>query len=90
MEFLDSDQEKAERQLECFEYLAEQGDAHFDSRNYGKAASYYENAARSLRELDRMQEEKRLYDEAWFLLKQIKAEQQQKQLLYKLQVNIYE
>ncbi|MGJ9460321.1 hypothetical protein [Oceanobacillus sp. CF4.6] len=75
-DFLLADKERAEKEIDCFECCTEQADSNFEIGNYAVAAAYYENATRSLKELARMQEEKKLYDKAWFLLKQIEGQQQ--------------
>src|SRR5690606_42038266 len=58
--------------------------------DFDKAAAYHENIARSLKELGRMKKVKEKHDRDWLKYKQIEADRQQKELLYKVPVNIYE
>ena len=84
MNFLNHDQEQAQKEMNCFDYCTERADVNFDIGNYAVAAAYYENATRSLKALDRMQSEKEQYDKAAFILGQIKADHHQVELLIKL------
>lgn len=90
--FLPEHQEQADKEQQCYDYLLVEGIALYMESDFEKAAAYHENIARSLRELGRMKKEKEklLNDRAWFLLKQMDSDRQQKELLYKIQVNIYE
>ncbi|MDC3414302.1 hypothetical protein [Terrihalobacillus insolitus] len=58
-EFLQTDQNRAQKELDCYEYCMDNTDRLFESSDYRGAAAYLENAARSLRELARMQDDKR-------------------------------
>jgi hypothetical protein len=88
--FLDKDQVSAKKELDCYEYLLNEGLASFIEADFEKAAAYHENIVRTLKELARMKKEKEELNRAWLLFKQIDGERQQKELLYSLQVYIYE
>ncbi|GGB61356.1 hypothetical protein GCM10011409_43260 [Lentibacillus populi] len=84
MLFLKQDKERSEKELDCYGYCLDQGIVHFLNTEFGKAAAYHENIARSLWELQRMKNSKEMDDQAWMMLKQIEAQQQQEELLNKL------
>jgi hypothetical protein len=88
--FMPEHQDKADNELDCYGYLLINSIELFAHADFERAAAYHENIARTLKELARMKKEKQLHDEAWFLLKQIEAEQEKRELIYSLKVNIYE
>ena len=49
-----TNEEKAVKELHCYMYCLYESLENFKNKNYGHAAVYLENAARSLRELERM------------------------------------
>lgn len=67
-EFLEEDREMAEKEINCFLYLSDQVDKAFNKGQYAKALAFYNNAMRSLKELDRMKRIKQEYDEEKFLV----------------------
>ncbi|WP_026908922.1 hypothetical protein [Paucisalibacillus globulus] len=88
--FLPEHQDKADKELDCYGYLLINSIGLFSHADFEKAAAYHENIARSLKELGRMKEVKEKHDRDWLKYKQIEGEQQQKKLLFHMQVNIYE
>lgn len=88
--FLKSDQEKANKELDCYGYLLNKGIELFMQADFDKAAVYHENIARTLKELGRMKNKRETHDRAWFLLKQIEAEQIRRELIHLLKVNRYD
>ena len=88
--FLEIEQEKANKEIDCYGYLLKKAIELMAKGEFGKAAIYHQNITRSLEELDRMKRNKQTSEEVNLLLKQIQSDQQQKQLLFKMAVNIYE
>lgn len=82
--FLEADQEKAKKELDCYGYLLNNAIENLLNGEFSKAAIYHENIAHSLRELERMKNTKKMHDEACLLLKQIEGRRQQDELLEKL------
>lgn len=62
--FIEKHQEQANQELDCYAYLMKKSIDHFILSEFGKAAAYHENIARSLRELQRLRNEKQTYDQA--------------------------
>ena len=52
------DVKAAIKEIECYGYCLSEAARHFEEENYKFAALYLENAARSLKELERLKEEK--------------------------------
>ena len=52
------DVKAAMKEIDCYGYCLSEASRHFDEENYTFAAIYLENAARSLKELERLKEEK--------------------------------
>lgn len=77
--FLQADQDRAKKELDCFDYLMMNAIEHIAKGDFGKAAVFHENIARSLHELQALKNSKIMDD-------QIKEHQQ----LNKMPVNIYE
>lgn len=75
MNFMKGDYTRAQREMDCYNYCIDQSERHMQEDDYSKAAIYLENAARSARELEQMQESKRKLDE-WVRIERIRAEQQ--------------
>lgn len=101
--FLKSDQDRASKELDCFDYLMMNAIEHIAKGEFGKAATYHENMARTLHELqtlknsklmdDQIEEQKQLEEEQQQRVKMMidRIEEQKAQAnLYKLPVNIYE
>lgn len=82
--FLKSDQESANRELDCYGYCMSVAIEHFMNGDFEKAALYHENIIRSLHELQKMKNDKMAYDKAALIWEQIRADQYQKELLVKL------
>lgn len=49
-----TNEEKAVREIKCYGYCLRQACTYFENNNYLEASFYLENAARSLRELDKL------------------------------------
>ncbi|WP_096269473.1 hypothetical protein [Paucisalibacillus globulus] len=88
--FLQEHQDKADKEQDCYGYLLLESIGLYMQADFDKAAAYHENIARSLKELGRMKKVKEKHDRDWLKYKQIEADRQQKELLYKVPVNIYE
>ena len=71
--YLPQHMDKAKQHAKVFEDSMIMATLHGYKNNYGKVANYLETAARSLRELERMEKEKEQYDLAIQLLRRIKA-----------------
>ena len=69
--FLKSDQDKAKRELDCYGYLQKQAIELLAAGEFGMAARYHENIARSLDELQHMKNSKQAVDEAKSLLREV-------------------
>lgn len=78
---LADDEERADRELKCFNYCVKQAETACQKEDLRTAAGYYDNAVRSLRALDSMQDAKRKIDQAHFILNQIKGQRQIDELL---------
>lgn len=78
--FLPKDLVKAGKELDCYGYCLNQSIEHFLNADFGRAAAFHENITRSLRELQRMHEDKRVDDQARYILSQIEARQHQEGL----------
>jgi len=75
--FLPKDIVMAGKELDCYGYCLNKSVEHFLNADFGRAAAYHENIARSLMELQRMKEDKRVDDQARYILSQIEARQHQ-------------
>ncbi|WAA10816.1 hypothetical protein [Fervidibacillus albus] len=75
--FLESDQERASREIDCYGYLLVHALGAVAKTEFSKAAIYHENIVRSLRELQHLKNEKRFYEFAADLLKRIEERQQE-------------
>ncbi|MDY0396812.1 hypothetical protein ACFSMW_14795 [Virgibacillus halophilus] len=75
--FLASDQEKADREMDCYGYCLKIAIEHYMRGDFAKAAAYHENIIRSLRELENMVRWKQMHVEAMELLNQMEIKQQQ-------------
>lgn len=82
--FLKKDQERAQRELDCYAYCLNLSLENFLNNKFEKAASYHENVARSLRAIKDMKEDKLATDQAALILGQIKEREQQDELLNRL------
>lgn len=69
--FLDKDHERADKELACYDYLTLNASRMVANGEFGKAAAYYENTVRSLRELQFMKDRKESVDKAVEILRQI-------------------
>lgn len=78
--FLPKDLVSAGKELDCYGYCLNQSIEHFLNADFKRAAAYHENIARSLKELQRMHEDKRVDDQARYILSQIEARQHQEGL----------
>lgn len=87
--FLRSNQDEANRELDCYAYLLRNSIGFFMLGDFDKAAAYHENIVRSLKELGRMKSEKEKWDKVRDLITESESNYQ-KELLHKMQVNIYE
>lgn len=81
MQFLKDDQERAQKEIDCFNYCSSLGEKSFTERNYAESAAYFKNATRSLIALDNMKQAKISVDKAWLILKQLEGQQQVDELL---------
>lgn len=82
--------EQEQKEVDCYNYCLKIAKKHFKNGEISKAIAYHENIIRSLKEINRIKESKKLHDQAWLLLKQIESDKQHKELLYRMKVNIYE
>lgn len=87
--FLDMDEERANKELDCYGDCLATGIENFMETDFEKAALEHENIARSLKELARLKERKIEMDTAAYYLNQIN-EEEKRRLLFHLEVNIYE
>ncbi|GAA0434628.1 hypothetical protein GCM10008934_25110 [Virgibacillus salarius] len=69
--FLPKDQEQADKELDCYNYLLANAIELMLKGEFAKAAVYHSNIARSLDELDRLKRNKQIAEEAKDLLEQI-------------------
>ena len=69
--FRESDQERASREIDCYGYLMVKALGHVAKAEFAKAAVYHENIVRSLKELQRLKDEKEYFDEAKDLIRKI-------------------
>lgn len=81
MKFLPNDQVKAQRELDCYGYFMKLAIEQFMSGNFEKSAKHHENMARSLRELERLKENKRTFDKFIDLIKKAQHNQQCEELI---------
>lgn len=81
MNFLKDDEKRAQREIDCFNYCSLIAEQKFLQDEFEEAAKYYENATRSLHELDRMKQAKLAVDQAWLILKQLDGQRQVDELL---------
>lgn len=58
-----TNEEKAQRELDCFMYCMYQALYEFKKKNYKNSAVYLENATRSLRELEELKESENQSDD---------------------------
>lgn len=82
--FLKKDQERAQRELDCYGYCLNLAIKKFMDAEFEKAAAYHENITRSLKAIEDMKENKLATDQAAYFLGQIKAREQQDELLNRL------
>lgn len=82
--FLPGDQGQANKELDCSGYCLHKALSYYTKGQFEDAAVYFENVIRSLRELERMKKAKLQQDQAMFILGQIKARQDQEELLSRL------
>lgn len=68
--FLEKHQDEANQELDCCAYLMKKSIDHFTVSEFGKAAAYHENIARSLHELQCLRNEKQTYDQAIEIIKE--------------------
>ncbi|WP_373894418.1 hypothetical protein [Virgibacillus sp. CBA3643] len=73
--FLKADQEKAEREVDCYDYCLGLATEKLKQEEFGEASAYLDNASRSLKELERMKIAKQTFDQSWFEIKQIEGQQ---------------
>lgn len=73
--FLESDQERASREIDCYGYLMVKAMGYMAKTDFAKAAAYHENIARSLKELQRLKTEKEFYDKVKTILKEIQEKE---------------
>lgn len=88
--FSETDRQSAIKELNCLGVCLDAAATHLMNGEFKKAAICHENIARSLHELETLKNKKQMKDKAWLLLKQIEGERQQRFLLHKMEVNIYE
>lgn len=69
--FLPGDRETAKRELECYNYCLLNALEHFAHNKMYKASIYHQNAARSLDELQRMANAKKMEDKLQTMLTSI-------------------
>lgn len=86
--FLKSDQESANRELDCYGYCLNNAIENFLKGDFEGAIRQHENIIRSLYALERMKQDKKAYDKAALIWEQIRADQYQKELLVKLRGQI--
>ncbi|WP_068672311.1 hypothetical protein [Oceanobacillus sp. Castelsardo] len=72
--FLKSDLERASREADCYIYCQSQAMEHSMNGNFEKAAIYHENVIRSLRELQKMKDNKEHMDKLAKILEGITPE----------------
>ena len=82
--FLKSDQESANRELDCYGFCLSVAIERFMNGDFEGAIRKHENIIRSLYALERMKQDKKAYDKAALIWEQIRADQYQKELLVKL------
>ena len=70
--FLQSDQKRATQEIDCYGYLLKNAIEHLANGEYGKAATYHENIARSLHELQALKNSKDMDD----VVSEFKAKQE--------------
>jgi hypothetical protein len=81
LKVLKDDQDRAQKEIDCFNYCSNIGEQAFIQMDFAKSAAYFKNATRSLHELDRMKQAKISVDKAWLILKQLDGQQQVDRLL---------
>lgn len=69
--FLESDQDAASREIDCYGYLMVKALGYVAKSDFAKAAAYHENIARTLKELNRLKTEKEFYVKVKELLAEI-------------------
>lgn len=69
--FLPKELQRAEKELDCYGYCLDNAIAYYLNGEFEKASIYHENAARSLRELQSMKNNRKAVDQARELLQQI-------------------
>lgn len=82
--FLVKDQDKADNELDSYGINLNLAIESFLKGNFEDAISYHENVIRSLYELNKIKNNKRIHDKVQFILDQIKAERDKYQLIEEL------
>lgn len=76
--FLPADQERASKELDCYNHCIMQAIEHVANDRLDKAAAYHENGARSLKVLAELRKN---HDKAWLINKQIKADSESRKII---------
>jgi hypothetical protein len=88
--FLEKDRGKATEEFDCYSDNYMRAIEHMGKGQLGKAATSYENIARSLHELQNLKNSKETHDKAWFMLKQIEPDRTLRELVHKQLVKAYD
>ena len=75
MKFLKYDQEKSKNQSDRYLDCIDNAFDLVEQTEYAMAASYYEKAARALRELQKMKDSKQHLHKKWLEIKQLEGQQ---------------
>lgn len=69
--FIAEHQDAAEQEFSCYGYCLDNAITNYMESNFGRAAAYLENAARSLRELQILKSHKQAQEQAMKLLNEL-------------------
>ncbi|WP_337970217.1 hypothetical protein [Virgibacillus salexigens] len=84
MNFFKSDLPKAKKEIDCYNYCANNAVRKLNNEKFGEAAAYLENAIRSLHELEKMQVSKENADHHMFELEKIRGQQYVNKVIFDL------